>query len=187
MPSALAGNLAPRSAPAKAGPGIRSRVPPGTRHNRASSSVQRMSERPYAPAYFCSSAGGIEVSTVPSTMGRWANGQMGMIVVSGKVTVLSGNMDEALKVSQEHVVRSRSEAGYTSHGASVNAEAATQLIFLEQWENLASLKSHFVVPESPTFATAISKLASTPQRFQFFCPRKSSLTPREQEMSQHAE
>ena len=120
---------------------------------------------------------------------------MGMIVVSGKVTVLSGNMDEALKVSQEHVLRSRSEAGCTSHGVSVsvsvsvsvNAEAANQLIFFEQWENLASLKSHFVVPKSPTFATAISKLASAPQRFQFFCPRKSSLTPREQEMSQHAE
>jgi quinol monooxygenase YgiN len=114
---------------------------------------------------------------------------MGMIVVSGKVTVLSGNIGEALKVSQEHVVRSRSEAGCTSHGVSVsvNAEAANQLIFFEQWENLASLKSHFVVPKSPTFATAISKLASAPQRFQFFCPRKSSLTPREQEMSQHAE
>jgi quinol monooxygenase YgiN len=116
---------------------------------------------------------------------------MGMIVVSGKVTVLSGNIGEALKVSQEHVVRSRSEAGCTSHGVSVNvsvnAEAANQLIFFEQWENLASLKSHFVVPKSPTFATAISKLASTPQRFQFFYPRKSSLTPREQEMSQHAE
>lgn len=91
-----------------------------------------------------------------------------MTIVSGNVNVLSGNMDEALKVSQEHVVRSRSEPGYISHVVSVNAEAANQLVFFEQWENLASFKFHFVVPESRTFATAISKLASAPPEISIF-------------------
>ena len=91
-----------------------------------------------------------------------------MIIVSGKVTVLSGKMDEALKVSQEHVMRSRSEPGCISHGVSVNAETANQLVFFEQWESLALLKSHFVVPESRTFATAISKLASAPPEISIF-------------------
>ena len=71
-----------------------------------------------------------------------------MIIVSGRVNVLSGKMDEALKVSQENVVRSRSEPGCLGHGVSVNAEAANRLVVSERRENLASLKSRFVVPES---------------------------------------
>ncbi|MFY8041939.1 MAG: putative quinol monooxygenase [Rhodoferax sp.] len=91
-----------------------------------------------------------------------------VIIVLGKVQVAADKLDEALKVSQAHVMRSRAEPGCISHGVSISAEQAEQLVFVEQWDSLADLKAHFAVPESRKFAAAISQLASTPPEMTIF-------------------
>lgn len=85
-----------------------------------------------------------------------------MILVLGRVNILSGSLDEALAVSQEHVARSRAEPGCIEHGVSVSTDSPNRLVFVERWEDFPSLKAHFAVPASRQFAVELAKLASSP-------------------------
>lgn len=87
-----------------------------------------------------------------------------MILVLGSVNIVSGCLDQALAVSREHVLRSRTEPGCIEHGVSVCAESPDRLVFVERWENFAFLKAHFAVPASRQFAAELGKLASSPPR-----------------------
>jgi quinol monooxygenase YgiN len=85
-----------------------------------------------------------------------------VILVLGSVNVFSDRLDEALAVSQEHVLRSRAEPGCIEHGVSVSVESPNRLVFVERWESFAALKAHFAVPASRQFAAELAKLASSP-------------------------
>lgn len=82
-----------------------------------------------------------------------------MILVWGSVEIAEGKLTEALQLSLEHVRRSRSEQGCTSHNVSVDAEQQNRLTFHEEWEDLAALHQHFGVEESVKFVTRLSELA----------------------------
>ncbi|MFP8778344.1 putative quinol monooxygenase [Hydrogenophaga sp. RWCD_12] len=85
-----------------------------------------------------------------------------MIVVLGSVQVQEGKLQEALTLSQEHVLRSREEPGCIEHGVSQNAENAGRLVFVERWDSMQSLQAHFAVPASRSFAKELAELASAP-------------------------
>ena len=82
-----------------------------------------------------------------------------MIVVLGSVIVTDGSVADALLASQEHVNRSRQEPGCLEHGVSVDAETPNRLVFVERWESMEALRSHFAVPASRAFVKALSALA----------------------------
>ena len=79
-----------------------------------------------------------------------------MIVVIGSVQVKEGCLSQALELSVEHVVRSRSEPGCVSHQVSQDAQDPMQLLYVEKWSDQAALLQHFKVPESRTFARQIA-------------------------------
>jgi quinol monooxygenase YgiN len=83
-----------------------------------------------------------------------------MIIVTGRATARPEKLDEALRVSLEHVRRSRTEPGCLEHSVHQDVEDRNTLVFFEQWEDQAALSTHFAVPESLAFVTALSECAA---------------------------
>lgn len=82
-----------------------------------------------------------------------------MVIVLGSVLIRTGEVDEALALSQEHVARSRREPGCISHAVYLDPESEGRLVFVEEWKDRAALEVHFKVPESIKFIDAIKALS----------------------------
>jgi quinol monooxygenase YgiN len=84
-----------------------------------------------------------------------------MIMVSGSVTARADTLDAVLKLSLEHVHRSRREPGCIAHAVHVDCENPLRLVFVEQWADRAALSAHFAVAASRDFVRALQPLASS--------------------------
>jgi quinol monooxygenase YgiN len=82
-----------------------------------------------------------------------------MILVTGSLVAKGEHLAEALRLSLEHVHRSRLEPGCVSHCVHQDAENPSRLVFLEEWTDEAALTAHFAVPATRTFARTVSELA----------------------------
>lgn len=91
-----------------------------------------------------------------------------MIIVTGSVRARPESIDEALRLSLEHVHRSRREPGCLLHSVHRDAEDPLRLVFLEHWEDRDALDRHFSVPASGEFVTAVTALASEPPEMQVY-------------------
>ena len=87
-----------------------------------------------------------------------------MILVLGSVVAKEGSLADALRLSQEHVTRSRTEPGCASHAVHIDAENPSRLVFIEEWIDQAALQAHFQVPTSRAFGKALAELPSEPPR-----------------------
>jgi quinol monooxygenase YgiN len=85
-----------------------------------------------------------------------------MILVLGHVTARPEHFDEVLRLSQEHVERSRAEPGCIAHAVHRDIENALLLVFVEKWSDMAALQVHFRVPASREFGKALASMASEP-------------------------
>ena len=85
-----------------------------------------------------------------------------MIIVTGSVLARADSFDEMLRISTEHVLRSRGEPGCISHAVSRDTENPLRLHFLERWSDMAALKVHFGVEGSQGFAKALATLVTEP-------------------------
>jgi len=83
-----------------------------------------------------------------------------MILVIGTVTAKPDTIAEMLRVSTEHVHRSRQEPGCISHHVSIDADDPLTLHFTERWESMEALKTHFRVPESRAMWKRLQELAA---------------------------
>ena len=83
-----------------------------------------------------------------------------MIVVTGSVTARQETLGDVLRLSLEHVQRSRQEPGCVSHAVHVDCENPLRLVFLEHWSDRAALLAHFAVPASRNFVRALQPLAA---------------------------
>jgi quinol monooxygenase YgiN len=79
-----------------------------------------------------------------------------VIIITGGARVRDDALDEALRLSLEHVHRSRQEPGCLLHSVHRDVEDPNRLVFIEHWENPDSLRAHFAVPESLEFVTALA-------------------------------
>ncbi len=91
-----------------------------------------------------------------------------MIIVTGSVVAHPDQSDEALRLSLEHVRRSRLEPGCISHDVHRHAEDENRLVFIERWADQAALATHFAVPESRAFAKALRALAAEPTTIELY-------------------
>jgi len=85
-----------------------------------------------------------------------------MIIVTGSLLAKPEAFDEVLRLSQEHVLRSRSEAGCVAHAVLRDSENPLRLVFLEEWTDESSLMAHFAVPGSRAFAKSVAALVAAP-------------------------
>lgn len=91
-----------------------------------------------------------------------------MILVLGSVRIQPGQMDEALRLSQAHVGRSRAEPGCLEHGVHRSHDQPDRLVFVERWADAAALQAHFRVLASRRFVEALTALAVAPPSMQLY-------------------
>ncbi len=82
-----------------------------------------------------------------------------MIIVTGSVQARPERLDEVLALSLEHVHRSRAEPGCLLHTVHQDVEDPTRIVFVEHWADGDALRTHFAVPASGVFVTALQDLA----------------------------
>jgi quinol monooxygenase YgiN len=92
----------------------------------------------------------------------------GVIIVTGSVRARNDSFDEVLRISTEHVLRSRAEPGCISHAVFRDTEDLLRLQFIERWTDMAALKVHFAVPASGDFVAALGKLSAEPPAMQLY-------------------
>ena len=78
-----------------------------------------------------------------------------MILVTGSVTAREDCLEEARRLSLEHVHRSRNEPGCISHDVHVDCQNPMRLFFFEQWADEAALRTHFAVEGSKAFVKSL--------------------------------
>jgi quinol monooxygenase YgiN len=91
-----------------------------------------------------------------------------MILITGSAQARPETLLEMLKISIEHVHRSRLEPGCIFHAVSQDVEDPLRLVFVEKWADQVAIKAHFVVPESRAFGKALYKLAAQPPQMEVF-------------------
>ena len=82
--------------------------------------------------------------------------------MTGSVTARADTYDEVLRLSREHVQRSRLEAGCLSHDVHVDVDDPLRLVFVERWANRDALLAHFAVPASQEFVRQLAPLGAAP-------------------------
>jgi quinol monooxygenase YgiN len=91
-----------------------------------------------------------------------------MIIVTGSVQPRPETRAEVLRISLEHVHRSRLEPGCLLHSVHTDVEDPTLIGFLEHWEDRDALMAHFGVPASRAFARNLAELAATPPTIEIY-------------------
>jgi quinol monooxygenase YgiN len=91
-----------------------------------------------------------------------------VIVVTGSVTARQDTFDQVLKLSLEHVHRSRKEPGCISHAVLVDCENPLRLVFFEQWADRAALQAHFAVPASSETVRTLRSLSAAPATLEIY-------------------
>ena len=82
-----------------------------------------------------------------------------MIIITGGIAMKPEQRDAAIALGAEHSARSRAEPGCIAHNVHVDAEDADRLVFVELWESLEAVQTHFAVPESGKFVRDLALLA----------------------------
>ena len=91
-----------------------------------------------------------------------------MIIVTGSVKARTETRAEVLRLSLEHVTRSRLEPGCLLHSVHHDVEDPDRLLFLEHWADRDALTTHFRVPASGAFARRLGELATEPPTIEIY-------------------
>jgi quinol monooxygenase YgiN len=91
-----------------------------------------------------------------------------VIIVTGSVQAMPDARAEVLRLSLEHVHRSRSEPGCLLHSVHEDVEVPGRFVFLEHWVDRPALDAHFRVPESGAFVAALGGLAAEPPTLEIY-------------------
>jgi len=91
-----------------------------------------------------------------------------VIIVTGSVESPPESRAEVLRLSLEHVHRSRLEPGCLLHSVHHDVENPNRLVFLEHWADRDALDTHFRVPASGAFAKSLGALAAVPPTLEIY-------------------
>jgi quinol monooxygenase YgiN len=91
-----------------------------------------------------------------------------VIIVTGSVQARPESRAEVLRLSLEHVSRSREEPGCLLHSVHEDVENPNRFVFLEYWADRAALDAHFRVPASGAFAKSLGELAAGPPTLEIY-------------------
>lgn len=91
-----------------------------------------------------------------------------MIIVTGSVQARPDALDEVLRLSLEHVRRSRLEPGCLLHSVHRDVEDENRVVFVEHWADRDALLAHFGVPESGAFVNAVRDLSAGPTTMEIY-------------------
>lgn len=97
-----------------------------------------------------------------------------MIIIIGSGFVKPACHADALRLSLEHVQRSRREVGCLAHNVSLDAEDPTRLVFVEYWADMAAVQAHFALADSRHFVKALSAMLTSPPDMKLFTAEEVS-------------
>lgn len=83
-----------------------------------------------------------------------------MLIVTGSVQARPDRLADVLALSVEHVHRSRAEPGCLFHTVHQDVEDPNRIVFVEHWQDADALRTHFAVPESGAFVSALTELVA---------------------------
>ena len=92
----------------------------------------------------------------------------GMIIITGSAIIRPEQFDEALKLGIEHSARSRGELGCIAHNCHIDAEDPRRIVFVEEWADMAGVKTHFAVPASGEFVAKLGVWAEGAPEMKLF-------------------
>lgn len=101
-----------------------------------------------------------------------------MLIVIGSVIARPEALDELVRISREHVARSLKEPGCLAHAVHQDLGNPLRLVFVERWDNLPSLLTHFKLPESQAFARALSACVAAPPEMKIYDASELPSAPR---------
>jgi quinol monooxygenase YgiN len=91
-----------------------------------------------------------------------------VIIIEGTLTGSEASIEELIRMSLEHVHRSRLEPGCLAHGVARDVENPLRLVFAERWQDMAAVLAHFAVPESGAFIRAAQPLVTAPPTIELY-------------------
>lgn len=91
-----------------------------------------------------------------------------MIIITGSVRIAAQHFEQAVALGVEHSRRSRSEPGCLAHNCHRDAEDPQRIVFVEEWADMAAVKTHFAVPDSGKFVRDLSMMAEAPPVMSIF-------------------
>ena len=97
-----------------------------------------------------------------------------MIIVTGSVHARPDALDEVLRLSLEHVHRSRTEPGCLLHSVHQDVEDPLRVVFLEHWADADALRVHFGVPASSEFVNGLAALSAAPPTIEIYDAERRS-------------
>ncbi|HZT56740.1 MAG TPA: putative quinol monooxygenase [Burkholderiaceae bacterium] len=91
-----------------------------------------------------------------------------MIIVTGTLHARPDALAEVLRLSREHVQRSRAEPGCLEHGVAIDADDPLRLVFFERWADHDAIGAHLRLPASRGFGKAVAALVDQPPTLAMF-------------------
>jgi quinol monooxygenase YgiN len=91
-----------------------------------------------------------------------------MLIVTGSIEARPDSIDRILELGLAHVRRSRQEPGCLLHSIHRDVENDLRVVFIEQWEDTATLQAHFQVIASGEFVREAAGLAQRPPEISIF-------------------
>ncbi|MBN8841925.1 MAG: antibiotic biosynthesis monooxygenase [Sphingomonadales bacterium] len=85
-----------------------------------------------------------------------------MILITGHVIMTPEHRDRMIALGTEHSVRSRAEPGCLAHNCHIDVEDDMRLVFVEEWESIDAVRTHFAVPASGAFVAEMRALSPQP-------------------------
>ncbi len=85
-----------------------------------------------------------------------------MILITGYVIMTPEHRERMIALGAEHSARSRAEPGCLAHHCHVDVEDALRLVFVEEWESIERVATHFAVPASGAFVAEMRALSPEP-------------------------
>ncbi len=91
-----------------------------------------------------------------------------MIIVTGTLHARPDTLAEVLRLSREHVARSRAEPGCLEHGVAIDVDNPLRLVFFERWADQAAIGVHLKLPASREFGKQVAALVDQPPTLGLF-------------------
>ncbi len=85
-----------------------------------------------------------------------------LIVVTGRVQVPAEARERFIDLATEMCRSSREERGCRSYRVYADLEQPTRYVFLEEWDDEASLQSHFGQPHTRAFLADLGRVLGEP-------------------------
>ncbi|MDO9370025.1 MAG: putative quinol monooxygenase [Sphingopyxis sp.] len=85
-----------------------------------------------------------------------------MILITGHIILTPEHRERMIALGAEHSARSRGEVGCLAHNCHIDVENPDRLTFVEEWADIAAVRTHFAVPASAAFVADMRALSPQP-------------------------